>query len=469
MNLFKLSWKNIVYRPLSSGLSVLLLASGIAIILITLLTTKQLDDKFENNVKDIDFVVTAKGSRLQALLCNIFQVDTPTGNISWAKSNSIKMYPMVDKAIPLSIGDNYQTYRIVGTTPDYIDLFHGKISEGEIWSKPMEVVLGEGVATKLNLKIGTEFAGGHGLGESTHSHDDILYKVVGILERSNTVLDNLLLTSLESVWVVHAGESHQAKGSLEVKRLDDSTSKESIMTLDEFKRQDSLDNIAIEKSAAENHDEHAHQDHHDHSGHDHGIHKKIVNFDSILKTISPLDREVTGLLVKVKEGAKAKISTSAYINKMKDMMGADVAIEMQQLKQLMAPATGIMEMLAYVIMTIAGISMFIAMFNSLKDRQYEISLMRVLGASATKVFASILIEGLYIALIGFGVGWLFSHLGMQVFSSYLTEQYHYDFSGWVFIKEEVYLLVGAILIGIVSAIYPAYKAYSVDLSKTLSK
>ncbi|CAG5076767.1 ABC transporter permease [Parvicella tangerina] len=455
MNLFRLSWRNIIYRPLASGLAVLLLAAGVSIILITLLTTSQLDEKFKNNVKDVDFVVGAKGSRLQLILCNIFQIDNPTGNIKYAKANAIKMHPFVKKAIPLSIGDNYQTYRIVGTTKEYIDLYNGEIAEGRIWEQPMEAVIGAGIAEKFHLEIGDKFAGGHGLGESTHIHDDMMYEVVGILASSNTVMDNLLLTSLESVWVVHAGEAHQAKGSLEIKTLSDldSNSKDSIMTLEEFKAQNTLE-------AEEFVEEIEH--HHDHS---HGK----VNYDSLLAMISPLDREVTGMLIQVEEGGKAKLSVQGTINTYEGMMAADVAIEMQQLKEIMSPATGVMEMLAYVIMIIAAISMFVAMFNSLKDRQYEIALMRVMGSSSGKVFVSILLEGIYLAILGFGLGWLLSHLGMQVFSGYLTEEYHYDFSGWIFLSEEIYLLIGAIIIGILSGIYPAFKAYSADISKTLSK
>ena len=462
MNLFKLSWKNIKFRPLNSGLSILLLAAGISIILVTVLTTRQLDDKFKKNVEDVDFVIGAKGSRLQVLLCNIFQVDNPTGNFKWAKANSLKMNPLIDKAIPLSIGDNYQTYRIVGTTPEYIELFKGKITEGEIWKTPMECVIGGGIKEKLNLKVGDTFAGGHGLGESTHSHDDMVYKVVGVLEKNNTVLDNLLLTSLESVWVVHAGESHEAKGSLEVKSIDelDSAAKANLMTLEEFKAQQALESQIVEDSH-EGHD-------HDHHDHDHSVHK-VINYDSILKTINPLEREITGMLVKVKGGSKAKMSVPITINKMEGMMAVDVAIEMQLLKELMSPAAGILEMLAYVIMIIAAISMFVAMFNSLKDRQYEIALMRVMGSSSGKVFASILLEGIYLAILGFTAGWLLSHFGMQIFSGYLTEAYHYDFSGWIFIKEEFYLFIGAIFIGIIAALFPALKAYRTDISKTLSK
>ena len=58
--LLKLSWKNIVSRPLSSGLSVLLISSGIIIILITLLTFYQINEKFEKNAAEINLVVGAK-------------------------------------------------------------------------------------------------------------------------------------------------------------------------------------------------------------------------------------------------------------------------------------------------------------------------------------------------------------------------------------------------------------------------
>lgn len=458
MNLFRLSWRNIIHRPLASGLAVLLLAAGVSIILITLLTTSQLDEKFKKNVKDIDFVVGAKGSRLQLILCNIFQVDNPTGNIKYAKANAIKTHPFVVRAIPLSIGDNYQTYRIVGTTPDYIDLYGGKMAEGNLWAVPMEAVIGSGIADKFHLEVGDKFAGGHGLGESTHIHDDMLYTVVGILEPSNTVMDNLLLTSLESVWVVHAGESHQAKGSLEIKTADqlDSAAMDTLMTLEEFKAQNELEVGADTVSTAEE-EEHVHE------------HHGKVNYDSLLKLINPLDREITGMLIQVKEGGKAKLSVQGTINQYEGMMAADVAIEIQQLKEIMSPATGVMEMLAYVIMIIAAISMFVAMFNSLKDRQYEIALMRVLGSSSAKVFVSILLEGLYLAILGFGLGALLSHVGMEIFSGYLTEEYHYDFSGWIFLREELYLFGGALIIGVIAAIYPALKAYSTDISETLGK
>ena len=181
--LLKLSWKNIVSRPLSSGLSVLLISSGIIIILITLLTFHQINEKFEKNAAEINLVVGAKGSRLQLVLCNVYHVDQPTGNINYAQTSFIRNHPFVKSAIPLSLGDNYKTYRIVGTNHQYVDsLYKGEIEFGRKWEAPLEVVLGSSVANKLGLNIDDEFVGNHGIGESVHSHDEFSYKVVGILK-----------------------------------------------------------------------------------------------------------------------------------------------------------------------------------------------------------------------------------------------------------------------------------------------
>jgi putative ABC transport system permease protein len=467
MNLLKLSWKNIVYRPLSSGLSILLLAAGIAIILITLLTSRQIDDKFKSNIEDIDIVIGAKGSRLQLVLCNIFHIDNPTGNIKYAKTKFLNNHLFVDKAIPLSLGDNYQSYRIVGTTHEYVELFKGEIAQGKLWEEPLEAVVGYSLAKKFYLKVGDTFAGGHGLGESTHSHDDMLYKVVGVLERSHTVLDNLVLTSLESVWLVHSGEDHQAIGSFNYKTIDDfggdtlamKTYLDSLQTIN-------IDSIVEAQAVVEEFVDH-NDPNHDHSKCNHIAHHP-EKYKEVLAAMDPMQLEVTAVLVKVKS-PKGKMMIPGMINNMDGLMAADVAIEMQLLSQLMSPALGVMEMLAYVIMFIAAISMFVATFNSLKDRQYEIALMRVMGSSAAKIFITILFEGIILALLGFLTGWLLSHIGMSIFAGYLTEQYHYDFSGWIFLKEEIYILAGALVIGIVSALYPAFKAYSVDISNTLSK
>lgn len=441
MSLLKLSWRNIITKPLSSCLSILLLSSGIIIILITLLTFKQIEDKFKNNSSNIDLVVGAKGSRLQLVLCNIFHVDQPTGNILYARTKAISKHPFVKMSIPLSLGDSYNSYRIVGTTNEYIDsLYKGDISKGRHWKQPMEVVIGSSINKKLGLNINDEFIGNHGIGESIHSHDEFKYKVVGILKQNNTVLDNLILTSLESVWIVHGGDSHSKKGSFELLS------------------QSEIDSINKEQDHNE-HNEHHHHEHHS---------EKENTYENILDKIDLKDREITSLLVKY-SSPRGKFTVPAMANNSEGIMAAEPSIEIQQLIELLLPAISVMKSMALLVMIIAALSMFIAMFSSLKDRKYEIALLRVSGASSRQVFTTIIVEGLLISIIGYGFGLVLSHLGMEIFSVYLSENYHYDFTGWIWLDTSWYLLFGALLIGIISALYPAIVAYKTDISDTLSK
>jgi putative ABC transport system permease protein len=115
----------------------------------------------------------------------------------------LQKHPMVAQLIPISLGDSLRSFRIVGTSPDYITHYRAQLAQGQIWTQPMQVVLGATVARKLGLAMGNTFVGTHGLGEGGHAHGDSIYTVVGILAPSGSVLDRLILTDTASVWKVH--------------------------------------------------------------------------------------------------------------------------------------------------------------------------------------------------------------------------------------------------------------------------
>src|SRR6185369_5248597 len=110
---------------------------------------------------------------------------------------------LVKKAIPLALGDSYQGYRIIGTTQDYTTLYQAELAQGIWWSKEFEVVAGSTVASMLKLKTGDSFMSTHGLTAEGGHHEEQHFIVKGILKPTHTVLDNLILTSIESVWEVH--------------------------------------------------------------------------------------------------------------------------------------------------------------------------------------------------------------------------------------------------------------------------
>lgn len=203
MSIAKLALKLLAARPLASLLSVLLLALGWAAVSFVLLVSEQLDERVQKDLAGIDLVVGAKGSPLQILLSGMFHIDVPTGNIPLATLQQLRAHPLVAEAIPLSLGDSVQGWRIVGTEPAYLQRYDASLAAGRLGAAPMEAVLGHEVARATGLKPGDRFVGSHGMGGTGDAHGDHPFTVVGVLARSGTVLDRLALTDLQSVWQVH--------------------------------------------------------------------------------------------------------------------------------------------------------------------------------------------------------------------------------------------------------------------------
>ena len=208
MNIFKLSIKNIFNKPLSSTISLALLILGVGIISLLLQLNSLIKNQMNNNLKGIDMVVGAKGSPLQLILSSVYHVDSPTGNISYKEAEEISKNKMVGSSIKLLYGDNYKGFRIVGAEKKYIELYGAVFKKGNEWNKPFEVVVGSKVSKELKINLGDEFVSSHGLRENGESHDHKSFKVVGLLESSNSVIDQLIITSPTSVWNIHDDHDH---------------------------------------------------------------------------------------------------------------------------------------------------------------------------------------------------------------------------------------------------------------------
>src|SRR5688572_27142568 len=128
MNLLVLVWSYIKSRPLNTAISITLLALGISVITIMILFNNQLQQKMNDNTRGIDLVIGAKGSPMQLILCNIFHIDFPTGNIPLHEADEISRTALIRTAIPLALGDSYQSFRIVGTSRSYAELYGSQLS-----------------------------------------------------------------------------------------------------------------------------------------------------------------------------------------------------------------------------------------------------------------------------------------------------------------------------------------------------
>jgi len=406
----KLAWKNLWFKPLNTVLSIILLTASVAIISLLILLQQQFENKFSKNIEGVDLVMGAQGSPLQLILSSVYQLDTPTGNINYKEAESWMNHPFVETAIPLAFGDNYLGYKIVGTTQDYIHKFDGKIIQGKTFEKDFEVVVGGKIAQNLGLKLGDEFFGSHGESqEDEHVHDNYAYRVVGILEPTDKVIDNLVLCTIESVWKVHDEHDH----------------------------------------SHDEHHEHEHEDAHTHQ-HDYS------------------DKEITAVLLKVKN-KMAFVIWPRLIPQNTKMQVASPAIEINRLFTLFGFGLDALQYLAYGIMLISGISIFIALYNRLKERKYEFALMRIGGAKRGQLLSLVLFESLLLCVVGFVLGTVVGRLALVFISNSTAQEYKMEFNPFVFIweKEGILFLI-TIFVGILAAIIPAVKAYKLNISKTLN-
>jgi putative ABC transport system permease protein len=414
----KLAWRNIWFKPLNTILSIILLTSSVAIITVLILLEKQFEEKFTNNLDGIDLVMGAQGSPLQLILSSIYQVDAPTGNISLDSAKVWMQNPMVGKAIPLAFGDNYKGFKILGTTQDYLNHFKVEFSEGKTFDKNFEVVIGNEIAQKLSLNVGDEFFGSHGDSEEGEIHDHYAYRVVGIAKPTGKVVDNLILCTIPSVWQMHhQGHENPAHGE--------------------------------EGHIHEEGDEHEHHEAAD-------------------LTMDEPGMEITSVLLQMRN-PMAKLTWQRIIPQNTKMQAASPAIEINRLFTLFGVGIDALRYLAYGIMLISGISIFIALFNTLKERKTEFALLRVSGAKRRQLLALVLIESLLLCLVGFIFGTILGRIALVLISKSSEADFKLSFNPYEFIwNKEGWLLALTLIVGIVAALIPAIKAYSLNISKTLA-
>jgi len=395
MNLAGLSASYLRARPLQTALGVLLLALGVGTIVGALLVVSQLESRLGRDARGIDLVVGAKGSPMQLILSGIYQLDAPTGNIPLASAQALAKNPLVKKAMPLALGDAWRGFRIVGAGREYLEHYAAELAAGRRYEKSMETVLGAEVARRTGARVGSRFVGAHGVGGEGEEHSNAPYTVVGVLAPTDSVLDRLVLTPIESVWDVH---HHEEKG-------------------------------------------------HEEAGE---------------------DQEVTVLLVQYASPLAAATLPRA-INSKSELQAASPAFEMARLFHIVGAGIEALRAFAAVLILAAGLSVFIALYTELQERRYDLAVMRTLGASPARLFGLLFFEGLLLALLGALGGVLLGHVVAAGLGAWLAAAQQPAVSGLAFRLEEVWIVLGALAVGGVAALLPAWEAYCTDVSRTLAQ
>lgn len=402
MTLARISLYYLRKRALNTALNVALLAFGIAAVTLLVLTSMQLERRIHRDAQGIDLVVGAKGSQTQLILSTIYGLDAPAGAVRWSDAQEIAGHRGVAKAIPLALGDHYYGFRIVGTTHDYPVHYGASVIEGTLWKEPLDAVFGADVAARLRPQLGSTFVASHSVaGAAGLPHTQTPYRVVGVLGRTDTVLDRLVLTDVASYWKVHPEPPKVEEDALVAEPLADA-------------------------------------------------------------------RTVTALLIQYATSHAAG-EVPYVVNNYEGLQAASPVEEATRLHGVISVGIDLLRAFALILMLSAALSIFIALYNGLKDRRYDIAVMRTLGATRTDVMSLLIFEGVMLALAGAALGLLLGHLLTSALGLALSQAQQLPVSGWTWSLQELWIVALALIVGIVSALVPAWRAHEVDIAGTLAR
>ena len=402
MNDLKFVFASLRRQKFQALQTIILFVTGISISIAVLAFTAQLNTRIEQTTRGIDLVAGAKGSPLQLILSSVFHADYPTGNIRLVEAEKLSRHRLVRQALPLALGDAYNGFRIVGTNENFREWYHCRIAQGAWWKNDLEVVLGAEVAAKTGLGIGDTFASAHGLSEPNRDHEDVMYSVTGILEKSGGVTDNLIITSVPGLWKVH---------HLEMKSV--------------------------------------------------GTPSRLVQGADATDSLA----EITALLIRFRTPIAA-LQLPRLINQGTSMQAASPAFESSRLQSLVGAGTEVLNYFAWLILGLSGLSILFSLLSGMRARQYDLAVMRVMGAGRGKIFSIIILEGVILSIAGALPGIITGHLILAMAGQSAISQ---GLSPYLFQIEELYIILGAVLIGAAGAFIPAFNASRKEVHHVLNQ
>ncbi|MDH0866666.1 FtsX-like permease family protein [Mitsuaria sp. GD03876] len=391
LNLPRLAWRYLWARPMLTALNLMLLSLGLAAIGFVVLVSEQLEQGLKRDLGGIDLVVGAKGSPMQILLAGVFHLDQSTGNIPLATVAQLGAQPLVAQAVPISLGDSFRGFRIVGTTAEYLGMYRLSIAQGQGWRAPMQAVLGAEVARQAGLKPGDRFHGTHGLASGGDEHEEA-YEVTGVLAPTGGVVDRLVLTDLASVW--------------------------------------------------EAHDEHLHA-HADQS-----------------------TLEVSMVLVRYRSPLAA-VMLPRWVNAQAGLQASVPALETARLLSMVGVGVEVLRGFGGVLLLAAALSVLVALLHAVRERQGDLAMLRMLGATPARVAGLIALEALMLAALATLLALGLAHALAAVLGGVLASQQSVRISGAWCSPWEALVPALALGLALLAAAWPAWRGYRLDVTELL--
>lgn len=513
MSLWKIAWRSIQQRALASSLTGLSMALGVMLVVAVLVIHGVINRSFLNNEGlGYNLVVGAKGGRLDLVLNSVYYLARPVENIPYSYYQEFtegRFKPMVAKAIPLCLGDMYQDFRVIGTTPEFLnDLDYGgnkyEFAQGRNFKQEefYGAVAGAAVARETGLKVGDEFQPAHGAAPDAVKHDP--FKVVGVLKPTGTPNDRAVFINMEGFYLIpeHAkpldDEDAPAKKPEAAKeapankssappaepapaeaapaepvappaenatppaseaKAESAEAPPTATPATDIENENDARRLFDPKTAAELGEAPAAG-----SDHDHEHHEPL-----------PLEqREVTAILVLTASiaGAPPELLAPGLIKKINKESVAQAVLPIREMSTLFAtfvdPLRIILLALTVLIVIVSGIGILVSIYNSMSERQHEIAVMRALGAGRRTVMFIVLLESILLSLAGGLAGWVVGHALIAALNPWIVGQTGVSVGFFQFVGYELVIIPGLIVLAALVGYLPALAAYRTDVAKALS-
>lgn len=405
--LLGLAWASLRNRRATVLLTVLTLGLSVLLMLGIERVRQEARESFLRSVSGTDLIVGARSHPVQLLLYSVFHLGEPTANLQWDTYEKLKALPPVAWTVPISLGDSYRGHRVVGTTPAYFEhMGYAErrglaFREGRAFADLHDAVLGADVAESLRHALGDEIVLAHGTARvAAHRHEDQPFRVVGILARTGTPIDQGVYVSLEAIEAIHLnwrGGVPMRRGAVDPARIPPELLKPKSVTAVFVGLDSRLETFAVQRVVNEYRGE-------------------------------PLIAVLPGVALAQLWGL---------------MHGVERAL-------LVAAGVAVLAALMVLLTTI---------LSTLKERRREMALLRAVGAGPRHVFALLLAEAALLTGLGLLLGLLLLQGGLAALSPWLEARYGLFFApGWPRASE--WALLGAIWFGgILLGLIPAALAY----------
>jgi len=418
MFLLRLALASLNNRRFTALLTVFAIALSVCLLLAVERVRSETRAGFASTISGTDLIVGARSGSVNLLLYSVFRIGNATNNIRWDSFERFAEHPRVSWAIPISLGDSYRGYRVMGTSDAYFEHYrYGRkqplqLAEGRAFAEdPFEVVLGAEVAAALQHKLDDQLVLAHGVATvSLIQHDDKPFRVVGILKRTGTPVDRTLHISLAGMEALHVDWQHgmPARGAARVDA-------EQARQLD----------------------------------------------------LQP--QQITAFLL----GLNSRIATFALQREINQYRGEPLlailpGVALQELWSLVGTAEKALFVVSLFVVLTGLIGMLTAILTSLNERRREMAILRSVGARPWHIAGLLIAEAFSLALAGVLFGVLLLCLAIAVAQPLLQSHYGIDLPFALPSTYEWTLLAAILLAGLVIGCVPAWRAYRQSLADGLS-